>query len=212
VGADPQLAAARPAAAAFVGALVLSDTIKTLTHRARPPASQAIGHWTGYAFPSGHTTKATATWGMLAALLAATGSRWGGKVAGWTAALLLVGLVALSRLYLGASWLTDVLGGLALGAAWLFALLTASGWTPWRHRRHPPAPPAASQPRRHRWPRRPMTIAGRPGASSKVAKTSFRSFGCCRLLATLLTVELGALPCCLTRRCQPRSAGRCWLG
>jgi membrane-associated phospholipid phosphatase len=105
---------------------VLSDTIKTLTHRARPPVTQAIGHWTGYAFPSGHTTRATATYGMLAALLAAATPSWGRKVAGWTAALLLAGLVGLSRLYLGASWLTDVLGGLALGAAWLFVLLTAT--------------------------------------------------------------------------------------
>jgi membrane protein DedA with SNARE-associated domain/membrane-associated phospholipid phosphatase len=113
-------------AAADLGAWVLSDTIKLLTHRARPPATQAIGHWTGYAFPSGHTTKATATYGMLAALLAATTPRWGRKVAAWTAALLLAGLVGLARLYLGASWLTDVLGALTLGAAWLFVLLAAS--------------------------------------------------------------------------------------
>jgi undecaprenyl-diphosphatase len=112
-------------AAAYLGAWVLSDTIKLLTHRARPPVTQAIGHWTGYAFPSGHTTRATATCGMLAALLAATTPRWGRKVAVWTAALLLAGLVGLSRLYLGASWLTDVLGALTLGAAWLFVLLTA---------------------------------------------------------------------------------------
>jgi membrane protein DedA with SNARE-associated domain/membrane-associated phospholipid phosphatase len=113
-------------AAADLGAWMLSDTIKLLTHRARPPATQAIGHWTGYAFPSGHTTKATATYGMLAALLAAITPRWGRKVAAWTAALLLAGLVGLARLYLGASWLTDVLGALTLGAAWLFVLLTAS--------------------------------------------------------------------------------------
>jgi undecaprenyl-diphosphatase len=113
-------------AAAYLGAWILSDTLKALTHRARPPAAQAIGHWTGYAFPSGHTTKATAVYGMLAALLAATTPRWNRKVAEWTGAVLVAGLVALPRLYLGASWLTDVLGGLALGAAWLFVLLTAT--------------------------------------------------------------------------------------
>jgi len=112
-------------AAAYLGAWILSNTIKVLTHRARPPATQAIGHWTGYAFPSGHTTKAAAIYGMLAALLAVTTPRWGRKVTLWTAAMLVAGLVGLSRLYLGASWLTDVLGGLALGAAWLFILLTA---------------------------------------------------------------------------------------
>jgi membrane-associated phospholipid phosphatase len=113
-------------AATWLGAWVLSDATKLLTHRARPPVTQAIGHWTGYAFPSGHATTASAVSGMLAALLAAATPRWGRKVAAWTAALLLAGLVGLSRLYLGASWLTDVLGALALGAAWLFALLAAS--------------------------------------------------------------------------------------
>jgi membrane protein DedA with SNARE-associated domain/membrane-associated phospholipid phosphatase len=113
-------------AAAYLGAWVLSQTIAELTGRARPPAAQAIGHWSGYAFPSGHTTVATAVYGMLAALLAAASPSWGRKVALWTAALLIAGLVGLSELYLGAQWLTDVLGALALGAAWLFVLLAAT--------------------------------------------------------------------------------------
>lgn len=113
-------------AGAWLGAWVLSGTVKELTHRARPPAGQAVGHWSGYAFPSGHTTKATAVYGMLAALLAATTPRWGRKVAVWTAAVVLAGLVGLSRLYLGAHWLTDVLGGLALGGAWLLVVLAAT--------------------------------------------------------------------------------------
>jgi membrane protein DedA with SNARE-associated domain len=112
-------------ASAYLGAEVLSDTVKDLTHRPRPPAAQAIGHLTGFAFPSGHATKATAVYGMLAALLAAATSSWARKVALWTAALLVAGLVGLSRLYLGAHWLTDVLGGFALGGVWLFAVLTA---------------------------------------------------------------------------------------
>lgn len=41
----------------------------------------------------------------------------------WTGAVLIVGLIGLSRLYLGADWLTGVLGGIALGALWLFVLL-----------------------------------------------------------------------------------------
>jgi membrane protein DedA with SNARE-associated domain/membrane-associated phospholipid phosphatase len=113
-------------AGAYLGAWLTSGAVKDLTHRARPPAAQAIGHWTGYAFPSGHTTKAAAVYGMLAALLAAATPHWGRKVSLWTAAALLAGLVGLSRLYLGANWLSDVLGALALGAAWLFALLAAA--------------------------------------------------------------------------------------
>jgi membrane protein DedA with SNARE-associated domain/membrane-associated phospholipid phosphatase len=110
-------------AVAFAGAWLLSNLVKLLVHRQRPPAVEAIGHWTGYAFPSGHVTHATAVYGMLAALLAAATPRWGRKVAAWTGAVLVVALIAFSRLYLGAHWLTDVLGGIALGAAWLFGVL-----------------------------------------------------------------------------------------
>jgi membrane protein DedA with SNARE-associated domain/membrane-associated phospholipid phosphatase len=113
-------------AAAYVGAAVLSNTVGALSHRARPPAAQAIGHLTGYTFPSGHATSATAVYGMLAALFAATTPLWSRKVALWTAAVLVVGLVGLSRLYLGLNWLTDVLAGTALGAAWLFGLLVVT--------------------------------------------------------------------------------------
>jgi membrane protein DedA with SNARE-associated domain/membrane-associated phospholipid phosphatase len=113
-------------AAALLGAWALSATIADLTGRARPPAAEAIGHWTGPAFPSGPTTRAAAVYGMLAALLAAATPHWGRKVALWTTALLLAALVGLAQLYLGAQWLTDVLGALTLGAVWLFVLLAAA--------------------------------------------------------------------------------------
>jgi membrane protein DedA with SNARE-associated domain len=113
-------------AIAYLGAWLLWATISDLTDRARPPAAQAIGHWTGSAFPAGRTTAATAVLGMLAALLSAATPHWGRKVAVWTAAVLVAGLVGVSQLYLGAHWLTDVLGALALGAVWLFALLAAA--------------------------------------------------------------------------------------
>ncbi len=160
-------------AGAYLGAWALSETVKDLTHRARPPAAQAIGHWTGYAFPSGHTTKATAVYGMLAALLAAATPRWGHKVALWTAAALLAGLVGLSRLYLGAHWLTDVLGALALGAAWLFILLTATR-TVDALRAAPgddhPAPP-------HRQPPRQREIPAEDAASVEPARPARRNPG-----------------------------------
>ncbi|MCX9190014.1 hypothetical protein C3Y87_01000 [Carbonactinospora thermoautotrophica] len=110
--------------AAGLGAWLLAGGIKLLIDRQRPPAATDLaGHLTGYAFPSGHATTAMAVYGMLAALLAAATPRWGRKVTAWAAALILALLVAASRVYLGAHWLTDVLGGLALGATWLFALL-----------------------------------------------------------------------------------------
>jgi undecaprenyl-diphosphatase len=96
-------------AAAYAGADLAFNAVKELVHRPRPPAGILLKPVAGPSFPSGHATQAVAVYGMLAALTAAATPRWSRKVA---------------RLYLGTHWLTDVLGGLTLGAAWLFALLT----------------------------------------------------------------------------------------
>jgi membrane protein DedA with SNARE-associated domain len=70
-----------------------------------------------YGFPSGHTTMNLILYGFLAILLmrgiTATW-RWGNFVA----ALLITFIIAVSRLYLGAHWLSDVLGGFFIGTAW----------------------------------------------------------------------------------------------
>lgn len=71
----------------------------------------------GYAYPSGHATLATSTYGFLAILLARD-VRPGYRLTIYISASLLILLIAFSRLYLGAHWLTDVVGGMLLGSAW----------------------------------------------------------------------------------------------
>src|SRR6266511_1423307 len=91
--------------------------------RARPPARFDLGYtFSGYAFPSGHATESLAVWGMLALLTA--GMMRGHRYVPFVVATLVVALVGASRIYLGAHWLSDVLGGFALGGLWL-ALLVA---------------------------------------------------------------------------------------
>jgi undecaprenyl-diphosphatase len=110
--------------AAYGGAATLSNAVKLLVDRPRPPLAQMLGHFTGSAFPSGHAAQSIAVYGVLAALLAGSGASWTGKVMSWSAAFVVAGVVGVSRIYLGAHWLTDVLAGWALGALWLFALVT----------------------------------------------------------------------------------------
>ena len=130
-----------PDLTAYAGSEVLFSAVKTLTNRSRPPDALAVQHFHGLAFPSGHATQATAVWGMLAALIAAGNPSWRRTVAVWTAVIVIAGLVGVTRLYLGAHWLTDVLAGWAFGALWLTALLAATrAFDHVGQRRAPPRP------------------------------------------------------------------------
>jgi membrane protein DedA with SNARE-associated domain/membrane-associated phospholipid phosphatase len=112
-------------ATTYLGAEVLFQAVKRLTHRSRPPLHLAVSHFGGYAFPSGHTTLATAVWGALAITIGATATTGTRKATIYTTAAMIAVAVGITRLYLGAHWLTDVLGGWALGAAWLIATSVA---------------------------------------------------------------------------------------
>lgn len=77
-----------------------------------------------YSFPSGHTASSIVLYGFLAFLL----TREKRPSIRWTVVMLaagLVGLIAFSRLYLGAHWLSDVLASLSLGTAWVALLSIA---------------------------------------------------------------------------------------
>ena len=112
--------------AGAAGAWVVQVAVKQLVERPRPPTGLALSHATGFAFPSGHATDAAAVYGMLAVLLARPGRR-GVRVAALAAAVGLVALVGLSRVYLGVHWLTDVLAGVGIGAIWIASLIVVVG-------------------------------------------------------------------------------------
>ena len=109
-------------AASLLGAVLLYEIVKPLVGRPRPPARFQVGyHFSGSAFPSGHTTQGIAVWGMIALLTAAALGRR--KYIPFVVAVLIVVVVGFSRIYLGAHWLSDVLGGYALGGLWLSLLI-----------------------------------------------------------------------------------------
>jgi len=77
-----------------------------------------------YSFPSGHATMSMVVYGFAAVLCAGElPPRW--RTLPYITAALLIAGIALSRLYLGAHWLSDVAGGLALGLAGVALLAIA---------------------------------------------------------------------------------------
>jgi membrane protein DedA with SNARE-associated domain/membrane-associated phospholipid phosphatase len=98
-----------------LGGLAAVQVLKWTIHLPRPiPLFHGAS---AYGFPSGHTTMSVILYGFLAIMLVrglTSTRRWGIVVA----ALLISFLIALSRLYLGAHWLSDVLGGLFIGTSW----------------------------------------------------------------------------------------------
>jgi undecaprenyl-diphosphatase len=109
----------------ILGDHLLTNAIKQLVDRARPTI-EAVAATLGPSFPSGHTSTAAASW----AAFALVAGRWWGRRAWPALAGAAVGIavaVALSRVFLDVHWLTDVLGGLALGWAWFAACAIAFG-------------------------------------------------------------------------------------
>lgn len=106
------------------GAELLNLVLKLSFHRARPDV--AFVHLDTYSFPSGHAMISAAAWGALAFLAWGRVARRRLVVA---AALLLIALIGFSRLYLGVHYLSDVLAGVAAGAAWLgISLAVHAAW------------------------------------------------------------------------------------
>lgn len=111
--------------AVILGDKLLTEAIKQLVDRARP-ALEPVAATLGPSFPSGHTSTAAASW----AAFALVAGRWWGRRAWPALASVAVGIavaVALSRVFLDVHWLSDVLGGLALGWAWFAACAIAFG-------------------------------------------------------------------------------------
>jgi membrane protein DedA with SNARE-associated domain/membrane-associated phospholipid phosphatase len=103
-------------AAVYGTVILLHAVVGQLVHRHRPPATDWLASAGGWAYPSGHTTQAVAAWGILA-LIVSTGASRRAQVLAGSAATGVAVLVAVSRVYLGVHWTTDVLGAAALSVA-----------------------------------------------------------------------------------------------
>jgi membrane protein DedA with SNARE-associated domain/membrane-associated phospholipid phosphatase len=113
--------------------MLLNVFMKYAFHRARPSFDDPLLVLTSYSFPSGHVAGATLLYGVIAAMVIAKTAAWRWRVMTVLLAIMMVALVALTRVYLGVHYLSDVLGAFAEGIAWLTLCLTGLH-TYWAHR------------------------------------------------------------------------------
>ena len=107
------------------GGSLLNLLLKYLFHRERPILEQPIMTLASYSFPSGHGMGATLFYGLAAIFIAARLASWRWRVPVFLSAFFLILLIGLTRIYLGVHYLSDVMGAMAAGLAWLAFCVTA---------------------------------------------------------------------------------------
>jgi membrane-associated phospholipid phosphatase len=107
-----------------VGSSLLNALVKTAVHRVRPVLSHPVAHAHGLSFPSGHAQSAIVGYAVL--LLVFLPILYGAfRRSAVTFAAVMVLAIGFSRIALGVHYVSDVVGGFVLGAAWVAAMAAA---------------------------------------------------------------------------------------
>ena len=119
-----------------IGSLI-DQIVKVSIQRHRPTADlvKILNPSNGYSYPSGHAVFFTWVYFMLAASLSPkVPPRWRGVL--WGVAAVLIYLACAARVWAGAHWPSDVIGGFLLGLGWsAFVMWLPERWLPspsWR--------------------------------------------------------------------------------
>jgi undecaprenyl-diphosphatase len=107
----------------MVGAWILNDSLKILFHRIRPEPFFGIPPPGDYGFPSGHSLCSFCFYGMVTAMFLVRIRNRAARSVILTAAILIIGGVGLSRVYLGVHYPTDVFGGWSIALCWISFLM-----------------------------------------------------------------------------------------
>ncbi len=110
----------------------LDNVIKLLISRQRPPADlvHILSPTTGFSYPSGHAVFFTWMSFMIAVSIAPK-IRPAYRPVLWTFAVLVILLTCIARVWAGAHWPSDVIGGVLLGIGWsAFVLWLPERWLP----------------------------------------------------------------------------------
>ena len=111
------------------GALLLDPSLKTLVGRVRPIVDVPVASAPGDSFPSGHALGSIVAYGaLLLVFLPAVRRRWRPYAVGFIGFLIVA--IGVTRVALGVHYVSDVIAGWLLGAAWLG--VTAYAFRVWR--------------------------------------------------------------------------------
>lgn len=111
---------------------VLDNLIKLAISRQRPPADlvHILSPTTGFSYPSGHAVFFTWMSFMIAVSIAPK-IRPAYRPLLWIVAVVVIVLTCIARVWAGAHWPSDVLGGVLLGIGWsAFVLWLPERWLP----------------------------------------------------------------------------------
>ncbi len=130
----------------LAGGVGLSEGLKAVFGRDRPPEAWRAVEAVNASFPSGHALLATVFYLSMGVMLTRAFPPRHLKACVLGVALLLTLIVGLTRVYLAAHWASDVLAGWSLGAAWAMALWLVAHGVQRRQSVRDPGPHAALLP------------------------------------------------------------------
>lgn len=112
---------------ALLGTQFTVGMSKNYFHRVRPVDFSYYPE-TSFSFPSGHATVAMAFYGVLFYAIIRSRKLYASKFRWLIAAILFIGMLGFSRLYLCVHYVSDIMAGYSLGLLWMLLAISIREW------------------------------------------------------------------------------------